>query len=207
MAAAAALPREGSMQPMRAAGGRRFEVTGTSPRICEVARPMRSPRPPASVARGRRSREPMRSKLSELGAQRRRRVAPGGGLLARRARDAYADGIIEPIDNNWVENQIRPIALGRNNWLFAGSLRAGKRAAAVMSLIYSARRPDRLVRRQDGFAGRIRRFAPTAPRCSVRGRAAELATRLRRCAQTAAASQMNEARCARRPRPCACGSG
>ena len=31
--------------------------------------------------------------------------------------------------------------------------------------------------------------------------------RLRRCAQTAAASQMNEARCARRPRPCACGSG
>ena len=27
----------------------------------------------------------------------------------------------------------------RNNWLFAGSLRAGKRAAAVMSLIQSAR--------------------------------------------------------------------
>jgi hypothetical protein len=27
----------------------------------------------------------------------------------------------------------------RNNWLFAGSLRAGKRAAAVMSLIHSAR--------------------------------------------------------------------
>jgi hypothetical protein len=44
-----------------------------------------------------------------------------------------------PIDNNWVENQIRPIALGRNNWLFAGSLRAGKRAAAVMSLVHSAR--------------------------------------------------------------------
>jgi transposase len=44
-----------------------------------------------------------------------------------------------PIDNNWVENQIRPIALGRANWLFAGSLRAGKRAAAVMSLVHSAR--------------------------------------------------------------------
>jgi len=43
-----------------------------------------------------------------------------------------------PIDNNWVENRIRPIALGRQNWLFAGSLRAGKRAAAVMSLIHSA---------------------------------------------------------------------
>lgn len=49
-----------------------------------------------------------------------------------------ADGDI-PCDNNWVENQIRPIALGRSNWLFAGSLRAGKRAAAIMSLVHSAR--------------------------------------------------------------------
>jgi transposase len=48
------------------------------------------------------------------------------------------DGAL-PIDNNWVENRIRPIALGRSNWLFAGSLRAGKRAAAIMSLIQSAR--------------------------------------------------------------------
>ena len=44
-----------------------------------------------------------------------------------------------PIDNNHIENQIRPIALGKKNWLFAGSLRAGQRAAAVMSLIQSAR--------------------------------------------------------------------
>jgi len=44
-----------------------------------------------------------------------------------------------PCDNNWVENQIRPIALGRSNWLFAGSLRAGRRAAAVMSLVHSAK--------------------------------------------------------------------
>lgn len=35
-----------------------------------------------------------------------------------------------PVDNNWIENQIRPVAIGRNNWLFAGSLRAGQRAAA-----------------------------------------------------------------------------
>uniref|UniRef100_UPI003F6FAA94 transposase domain-containing protein n=1 Tax=Hydrogenophaga sp. TaxID=1904254 RepID=UPI003F6FAA94 len=31
------------------------------------------------------------------------------------------------------------IAIGRSNWLFAGSLRAGQRAAAAMSLIQSAR--------------------------------------------------------------------
>ena len=41
--------------------------------------------------------------------------------------------------NNHVERQIRPIAIGRNNWLFAGSLRGGERAAAVMSLVHSAR--------------------------------------------------------------------
>lgn len=44
-----------------------------------------------------------------------------------------------PISNNWVENHIRPVALGRSNWLFAGNLRAGKRAAVVMSLVHSAR--------------------------------------------------------------------
>jgi transposase len=44
-----------------------------------------------------------------------------------------------PVDNNWIENKIRPIAIGRSNWLFAGSLRAGQRAAVVMSLIQSAR--------------------------------------------------------------------
>lgn len=51
----------------------------------------------------------------------------------------YLDDGQVPIDNNWVENRIRPVALGRSNWLFAGSLRAGKRAAAVMSLIQSAK--------------------------------------------------------------------
>jgi transposase len=44
-----------------------------------------------------------------------------------------------PIDNNHIENRIRPVALGRSNWLFAGSLRAGQRAANIMSLIQSAK--------------------------------------------------------------------
>ncbi|NIE72925.1 IS66 family transposase [Pantoea sp. Ap-967] len=51
----------------------------------------------------------------------------------------YLDDGAVPIDNNAVENQIRPWALGRSNWLFAGSLRSGKRAAAIMSLIQSTR--------------------------------------------------------------------
>ena len=55
------------------------------------------------------------------------------------ALSRYLDDGAIPIDNNWAENQIRPWALGRKNWLFAGSLRSGKRAAAIMSLIQSAR--------------------------------------------------------------------
>jgi transposase len=51
----------------------------------------------------------------------------------------YIDDGDLPIDNNHIENRIRPVALGRNNWLFAGSLRAGARAANIMSLIQSAK--------------------------------------------------------------------
>jgi hypothetical protein len=43
------------------------------------------------------------------------------------------------VDNNHIENQIRLIAIGRSSWLFAGSLRSGKRAVAVMGLIQSAK--------------------------------------------------------------------
>ena len=51
----------------------------------------------------------------------------------------YADSGDLPIDNNPMENAIRPIAIGKKNWLFAGSERAGKRAAAIQSLIGTAR--------------------------------------------------------------------
>ena len=51
----------------------------------------------------------------------------------------YLDDGRYPIDNNPVENAIRPIALGRKNWLFAGSETAGTRAAAIMSLLATAK--------------------------------------------------------------------
>ncbi len=44
-----------------------------------------------------------------------------------------------PIDNNAAENSVRPLALGRKNWLFVGSQQAGERAAVVLSLIESAK--------------------------------------------------------------------
>jgi transposase len=51
----------------------------------------------------------------------------------------YADSGTLPIDNNPVENAIRPIAIGKKNWLFAGSERAGRRAAAIQSLLATAK--------------------------------------------------------------------
>lgn len=79
---------------------------------------------------------------------RHRQLVPEGSATAKaidyslkrwEALTRYIDDGDLPISNNWVENQIRPIAIGRSNWLFAGSLRAGKRAAAVMSLVHSAK--------------------------------------------------------------------
>lgn len=42
------------------------------------------------------------------------------------------------IDTNWVENQIRPVALGRKNWLFIGNENTGKTHALFYSLVDSA---------------------------------------------------------------------
>ena len=80
--------------------------------------------------------------------QQQRQLVPHGSATARaidyslkrwQALTRFIDDGDLPADNNWVENQIRPIAIGRSNWLFAGSLRAGQRAAAVMSLLQSAK--------------------------------------------------------------------
>jgi len=51
----------------------------------------------------------------------------------------YADDGRLPLDNNRIENQIRPWAVGRKNWLFAGSFAAAARAADIMTLIQSAK--------------------------------------------------------------------
>lgn len=51
----------------------------------------------------------------------------------------YLDDGDIPIDNNAAENAIRPLVVGRKNWLFVGSQQAGERAANVLSLIESAK--------------------------------------------------------------------
>lgn len=57
-------------------------------------------------------------------------------------KDALTRNLLDgdvPVDNNHLENRIRPWAMGRCAWLFCGSELAGQRAAVVMSLLQSAR--------------------------------------------------------------------
>jgi hypothetical protein len=47
-----------------------------------------------------------------------------------------------PVDNNQSERLMRCVAVGRKNWLFVGSMRAGMRNASLMTLVASAQRND-----------------------------------------------------------------
>lgn len=51
------------------------------------------------------------------------------------------DGMLNP-DNNPVERQIRPVALGRRNFLFAGSHKAAERLAMIYSLLGTCKLND-----------------------------------------------------------------
>lgn len=73
---------------------------------------------------------------------------PGKGDLAKAIRYARSrwtaltryvdDGRLE-ISNNAAERAIRPLAIGRRNWMFAGSDAGGERAAAICTLVQTAK--------------------------------------------------------------------
>lgn len=101
-------------------------------------------------ARARLRREQAQPKLDEMHAWlRATRMTTADGSGIARAIDyslkrwpalaRYATNGVLPIDNNPIENAIRPIAIGKKNWLFAGSERAGRRAAAIQSLLGTAK--------------------------------------------------------------------
>ena len=55
----------------------------------------------------------------------------------------YLERVLESgmvqLDTNWVENSIRPLAVGRRNWLFIGEKEAGQRSAVMFSLVQTCR--------------------------------------------------------------------
>ncbi len=58
------------------------------------------------------------------------------------ALQRYVDDGRGAIDNNRAENQLRLVAVGRKNWLFAGSFEGARRAALLYSLVQSCKLID-----------------------------------------------------------------
>ena len=53
---------------------------------------------------------------------------------------AHQEHAFTRLDNNLVENAIRPSAIGKKNWLFIGHPAAGQRSAIIYSLVVSCQR-------------------------------------------------------------------
>ncbi len=116
-------------------------------KLYEVEREARELQPEARwLLRQQRSRPIVDALHSWLTAQ--RQVLAKADITAKaidyslshwRALTRYLDDGNVPIDNNAAENAVRPLCVGRKNWLFVGSQQAGERAAVVLSLIESAK--------------------------------------------------------------------
>jgi transposase len=115
--------------------------------LFDIERPIKGQ--PPDIRRAVRQRT-ARPKIDELALWLDTQLAklPGKSDLAgaiRYARSRWValtryldDGRLE-ISNNAAENQIRPAAVGRKNWLFCGSDSGGERAAAFYTLVRTAR--------------------------------------------------------------------
>ena len=116
-------------------------------RLYKVEAEVRDKMTEERLAQRQRHAQPLWDELHVWMRLERSRVPDGGGIAGAldyslRRWEALGrflgDGAVS-IDNNHIENLMRPWAMGRKAWLFAGSELAGKRAAMVMSLVQSAR--------------------------------------------------------------------
>jgi transposase len=73
------------------------------------------------------------------------------------------------LSNNVAENSMRPVTLGRKNWLHVGSAKSGPKVAAILSVVESCRRlgipvKDYLLAILPGMSGRkVSELAPLTP--------------------------------------------
>jgi hypothetical protein len=130
------------------------------------------------VARQRHS-APVMAQLKARLLEIRQQLPPGTKLAQAcdyslgqwsRLEEFLKDGLVE-IDNNWCEGAIRPLALGRKNWLHIGSELAGPKVAAIASIVETCRRLDINLRKYlkdvlpklgDWPAKRVAELTPTA---------------------------------------------
>jgi hypothetical protein len=119
--------------------------------------------------------EALKLRLVEI----RQQIPPGGKLAQAcdyalgqwsRLEEYLKNGLVE-IDNNWCEGAMRPLALGRKNWLHLGSPEAGPKVAAIASIVETCRRLDINLRTYlkailpklgDWPANRVAELTPTA---------------------------------------------
>ena len=119
--------------------------------------------------------EALKLRLVEI----RQQIPPGGKLAQAcdyalgqwsRLEEYLKNGLVE-IDNNWCEGAMRPLALGRKNWLHLGSPEAGPKVAAIASIVETCRRlevnlraylKDVLPKLGDWPANRVAELTPTA---------------------------------------------
>jgi transposase len=88
----------------------------------------------------------LKTRLVEI----RQQIPPGSKLAQAcdyamgqwsRLEEYLKDGRVE-IDNNWCEGGMRPLALGRKNWLHIGRPEVGPKVAAIASIVETCRRLD-----------------------------------------------------------------
>lgn len=105
-------------------------------------------KPEERLALRKERSEPVMNALKTRLVALQQSLNPGGALAKAcdyalnqwsRMEEYLKDGIVE-IDNNWCEGAMRPIALGRKNWLHVGSEFAGPKVAAIMSIVETCRR-------------------------------------------------------------------
>ena len=106
--------------------------------------------PPQRLELRQAKSRPVMTALRERIIQIRQAIPPGEALADacdyalgqwNRMEEYLRDGQIE-IDNNWCEGAMRPIALGRRNWLHLGDETAGPKIAAIISIVETCRRLD-----------------------------------------------------------------
>ena len=116
-------------------------------RLYEVERQARELEPEARRLWRQQHAKPVAETLHTWLSEQRQKLAKADvtakaidyALSNWRGLTRYLDDGHVPIDNNAAENAVRPLAVGRKNWLFVGSQQAGERAAVVLSLIESAK--------------------------------------------------------------------
>jgi len=106
--------------------------------------------PEARLALRQAKSVPLMTELKQRLQEIRLQILPGNKLPQAcdyalgqwsRLEEYLKDGLLE-IDNNWCEGAIRPLALGRKNWLHVGSPEAGPKIAAIASIVETCRRLD-----------------------------------------------------------------